>query len=128
MDNVIDTSGRVNITRDPAQGFIRWTDLDPFTQGYIEALFASIERTTANLIWDANFNARAPAFRDLAPETMKRILEDCAEERREGLHGDERGEGGAFWRLRNISNFRHWPPLTPYLGDDGPIYLREGGQ
>lgn len=111
---------------------VRWSDLDPFTQGYVE-----------KVLWAAGGQISPTrlylGFSDLAPETLARIVEDCARFRSYGEHEgfkccDDTGEHGRqFWEKRN---WRPWPahaavyerdgfpPLTAYLGDDGKVYLR----
>lgn len=100
------------------QGYT-WLDLDAFTQGYIEALFAahSIERTTG----DGRVFSHG-AFDMLAPETLARIISDCedATARRNGWHYVPTTEGGReFWERRQRGGHFEYSPLTITLGDDG---------
>jgi len=97
-------------------------------------------------------NSRHLAFRDLAPETLAMVRRDC-ERFAAKLPDDfqycgsfENPLGGAFWAERNGDSGHagayarlNWldsvhmgeldaitdsfPPLTPYLGDDGKVYL-----
>jgi hypothetical protein len=146
----LDTSGVVEgpIGTPDGQRYnaIGWAFLTPFQQGYVEALFAggvSDEwfdhdegRRKAITIYPAGFT-----FSDLAPETLAAILRDC--ERAAETYPDPAAmtaeAGRAFWAERQtrphkafIANRRggyhvtNFPPLTPYLGDDGRVYLREG--
>lgn len=76
-------------------------------------------------------------FSDLAPETLARIMEDCEryithakrKEHDQRFFRDNAGLGEVFWAVRQTDKavwayvFR---PLTPYLGEDGKVYLREG--
>jgi len=105
------TSGVVRIYTIPDAGTPtlrrwRWEDLDPFTQGYIEAMGVG-------------------TFSDLAPETLAAILKDC--ERFQKYSGKPRTHlyGGIMWKQRGFGMLPQYPPLTPYLGDDGKVYLRE---
>ncbi len=69
------------------------------------------------------------AFSDLAPETLARILEDCG---RFVGKDSSKEQGESCWRVRNhpMGLFQEiypdCPALTPYLGVDGRVYLREG--
>lgn len=132
----LDTSGEIIVVGGSERNGRRttWRDLDPFTQGYIEALFASIERTTANLVWDADDHARFARYSDLAPETLAAILKDCEAYQVAGPLPRQWGEH--FWKSRQncfeasqrptrVAMHAKYPPLTPYLGDDGRVYLRE---
>jgi len=102
-----------------------WSDLSPFTQGYVEAMFEELWRTAGSgLAHQINVSR----FRHLAPETLARIMEDCAWfmalDRRPGwLLTNENGH--AFWHARQgIQVLGGWVAITPYLGDDGKVYLR----
>lgn len=148
-DFTLDTSGVVTIPSGPYAGDWTWERIGrergQFTQGYVEALLkGGIERPECEGcpgdrpeddidIRCCRFDA---AFHMLAPETLARIMEDCshAENVFQGL-GFKTGniEGQRFYRGRSNGSltgaFRAaYPPLTPYLGDDGLIYLREVGQ
>lgn len=84
---ILDTTGQV---LQPAQGrfvasaTVKWSDLDAFTQGYIEALFF-----TSKPVWEDGVTeedaqqayddmVEALGFSDLAPEALARIIDDCA--------------------------------------------------
>lgn len=87
------------------------TTLDPFTQGYIAALLGTM------------------ASGHLAPETLAQVMEDCAlfctRPARQGFVNFV-SLGEDFWRMRSrSSHLPHFPPLTPYMGDNGLIYLKE---
>lgn len=110
-----DTSGTV---RRP--GFARplaWSDLSPFEQGYVEALFVETRRA------NPHHPVVGCGFSDLAPEALVMILRDC-----EGwLKLYPKASGGAsFWRCRQdqLVTRPDFPPLTVYLGDDGRVHLR----
>ena len=114
----LDTSGYVHCD-DPARvHMITWSDLTPFCQGYIEAMFAGGS-------WDLG------RFSDLAPATLQRIIGDCEAALADRLCAftNHPESGAMFWRERQANQLNgmhpHFPPLTPYLGDDGLIYLRE---
>lgn len=73
---VLDTAGRVTLPGHPVAGRtafepMTWCDLDDFTQGYIEALFFTDSGPEDGQLGDAGFS-------DLAPETLARIITDCA--------------------------------------------------
>lgn len=125
----LDTSGYVGPTDLPngTQALaVTWSHLDPFGQGYIEALFATPEGTREG----RGLAACGYGFRHLAPETMAAILRDCANWKRDfgrSPNWDTRHGGEMFWHDRQTSALfgRGYGPLTPYLGDDGRVYLRE---
>lgn len=193
--STLDTSGAVALSRhywrETPQGRVglpvrhtTWSDLDPFTQGYVEALFASlveaarkamparsgdcptirVKRLTISSLnimsgdhgpervewrvepcgrplfgkdreagvcgscaksWAIEGN-RPLAFHHLAPETLTRIMEDCEAARRQPYPGGPYTRGDWFWDDRQAGRLaRTFPPLAPYLGDDGKVYLRE---
>lgn len=138
----LDTSGRVNITSDPAKGFIRWDDLSPFAQGYVEALFASLRRWNGRPVLPvpgpegSSSSLIEVAFCDLHPEALAMILRDCEALTQEFptmalTHND----GFVFWHSRQ-SGFRPgadafhgaslkvaFPPLRVSLDDAGKVRL-----
>jgi hypothetical protein len=184
-----DTSGRVvRLGLDGlAYPHIEWSDLSPFEQGYVEALFESLidewrhqvcfktgdkvrvhtdeigtvtgRKTGAtksvHVLFRPGFGGQyfpfectpvAPVFSDLAPETLAAIRKDCADYQERAAkseadvlaysgasnaakvrHAWLGGGGAQFWVQRNTTdNLRaFFPPLTPYLAEDGNVYLRE---
>lgn len=151
----LDTSGTVHFSvpfakRHGLLTFYRWSDLSPFTQGYIEAMICATNprigrRTSYGEYW------RTAGFSDLAPETLARIIADCegfqataAFAALPALDDDEaRNAGWEFCHVRsgredyyhgfkaddwppptagplNIAA-RVFPPLTVTLGDDGKV-------
>jgi hypothetical protein len=136
-----DTSGVIYVPSHHG-GTVRfgWGGLTPFEQGYVEAMFAEwwsgLEKdrlllSKANVVGTNDHVAGlqriqgACRFSDLAPETLARIREDCGRYKMERLQARE--DGARFWAVRNDSTgCEGFPPLTPYLGDDGKVYLREG--
>jgi hypothetical protein len=122
----LDTSGHVS--SDEHGWSEAWSDLDPFTQGYVEAFLRDCwsrrMRDVHGGLWPVK-----PAFSDLSPETLARIVEDCAEIKDAEPHDIwTKGDGEAFWRDRNDGCHLGVQPLTAYLGDDGKVYLREASQ
>lgn len=134
----LDTSGSV---RRP--GFarpLRWTDLDAFEQGYIEALFGSLPRLNSRM--DGS-GAEGPVlltafgighriglgFSDLAPETLAAILRDCTryEEQTGGgppsepYWGMTKEMGAEFFRHRQFERWPDFPPLRVTLNDAGKV-------
>lgn len=128
---------------------ILWSDLDAFTQGYIEAMFdgwAVAPQIGRGDAWDwalTDMNDaewwcddkpadapdfRAPAFSDLAPETLSRIIADCRAAREGYRAANTKDCGASFWAGRNDPGgcwqylvTDGFPPLTVQLDDDGRI-------
>jgi hypothetical protein len=103
----------------------RWADLDAFTQGYIEAAFASVMAPDAGPLYiDPNTGTRHCAhvfrFTDLHPETLATIIADCEAQVRSGWRGKIE-DGRWFWVSRQNGNLDAFPPLTIPLGDDGKV-------
>lgn len=122
----LDTSGSVRQYDNAGglMGALAWTDLDPFTQGYIEALFASSVGTPEFWVNDAEAGyPEGIGFSDLAPEALAAILADC--ERFVKLFGEWplADHGKHFWLGRQKDKHPDFPPLTPRMGDDGKVYL-----
>jgi hypothetical protein len=186
MTFTLDTSGAVRGSIYPTSaawlgpsGVPRtWGSLDPFTQGYVEALFASLRpafyriregvkpyggkrlqtayrtfdpdngslrevtgyvhisaskvATAQRLYRSDELDAEPTAFSNLAPETLAAILKDCtAVLQIVDLYADPkkaRDQGTVFWTARQNGRWelRGFPVLTPYLGDDGKVRLRDG--
>lgn len=112
---------------------VRWIDLSPFAQGYVEGLFAERFPGGLELLSDAL------GFSDLSPAALSVILADCdAVAPDGGLNGylptnesavaDARGAGAEFWRRRNKLVFKRFPPLRASLTIEGRIDLKEAGQ
>lgn len=130
MTFTLDTSGYVQCPApdqkpNESTGCWFWPDLDPFTQGYIEGMWASFGRgLPGHMLTGLGYD-------DLAPETLAAILKDCAEYRAI-MRGepDQQDFGARTWTERQAGNLAAYgfPPLTPYLGDDGHVYLREAAQ
>lgn len=142
MTFTLDTSGAIRLVpaaSDPDGPLYRWSDLDPFTQGYVEALFSSAPYGDGRFMFPLG-TVLTCGFHHLAPETLQRIVTDCAAHLKastdleDGPFDDEpRGRidlrhlGAAWWRGRQLGNWagQGFPPLTPYLGEDAKVYLRE---
>jgi len=127
----LDTSGAVCAPHKNAAGqtFVStlWSDLSPFAQGYVEAMFAELFETSRR------YNARADrprcvsVFSDLAPSTLAAILKDCGAATGRYL-GVMPGHpevllGAYFWHDRRAGNHAEFPPLTLTLRDDGKVYM-----
>lgn len=129
MTFTLDTSGDVKMPAEPfGDGytlavFKRWDDLSPFTQGYIEALFAD----NADSFWEESQFHAAPGeerdrtFSDLAPETLARIIADCRRYARgfdlRKTDEGQREQGRQLWTWQQAGNLPGFPPLTVQLGD-----------
>ena len=106
---------------------VKWSDLTPFMQGYVEAMLQPHEALHYSL------TDRFAGFSDLAPETLARIIADCEAYQAahhsalEGLDGPRRPDsthqkdGAMFWHWRNKPGAISYSPLTVTLGDDGKI-------
>jgi hypothetical protein len=122
-----DTSGSVPMPSAHG-GTVRvlWGGLDPFTQGYVQAMFASMEQQDGSPILRdpptgkiGSGLARYVGFDSLAPKTLERIMEDCASHL---SVAPKSGFTGAQWWA-----YRGKRGLTPYLGADRKVHLREVG-
>lgn len=124
MTFTLDTSGSIYVPFSRPEGELAgctwiWSDLDPFTQGYIEALLRDVE-----IAFPDGCDSDAARFRDLAGETLDHIRKDCAAANTLSVTFRPK-TGRAFWEKRQAGFYgRTFPPLTPYLGDDGKVYLR----
>lgn len=128
----LDTSGEVGIM--PAgrwnERFMRWSDLSPFAQGYIEAAFESVlsaelfaeragwswsatqegwiegpndlvrGRTASDACIMSCIDVEPLGFSDLAPATLAAMLEDCERALATKLWGNSAIDGGVFWSER----------------------------
>lgn len=114
---------------------VRWDDLSPFVQGYVEALFAhcydrqSAQRGGYNCVADeADYGPGAPlGFADLAPETLARIIEDCRIASELPCYRQTPSQtyaGRVFWLERQSGFPPNFPPITVYLGDDGKVWFQ----
>lgn len=116
-DFTLDTSGEIVLPYPhlhPEPRGYRWSDLDPFTQGYVEALFVSEQNDRGHGI---------SCFSDLSPEALAMILADCAEAQSSPPPWLWPVTGEEFWRARNVVSSIRFPPLTASLGDDGKVRL-----
>ena len=128
MSFQLDTSGAVSMGSEHGPQFagvnMVWSDLSPFTQGYVEALFLS----GGSGIW------RAYGFSILAPEALARIIADeTTYLDLPGLHMEGCKLGGqkawiqrqAGWPVAPFGMVDEYrsalPPLTVQLGDDGKV-------
>lgn len=131
----LDTSGSIQFRDSHGELMTyRWSDLTPFEQGYVEAMFASLYDPVFKkpVLRSGPIDFRGVAFRHLAPETLARILKDCEAYRGER---DKRGPypasywtaetGADFWGSRQAGTWISFPLLDVTLADDGLIYLRE---
>jgi hypothetical protein len=119
----LDTSGFVPPSMSanpPLLQDMRWDDLTPFTQGYVEAFLADfaatpLGREMANGGWFVSFG-------DLAPEALAQIIKDCASRENDfGFGMDSPKAGAGFWASRQCGASQTFPPLTVQLGDDGKV-------
>lgn len=132
----LDTSGIVRVPEGSSGGeatiaLYKWHNLNPVTQGYVEALFESAwPDLFAQFVAkgmsepEGHEDAVRPEFSDLAPETLARIMEDCE---RFLIDAADRSKaaGALFFRSRQRGEWKRWgyAPLTIELRDDGKVYL-----
>ena len=109
----------------------RWSDLTPFAQGYVEAMFADwAERLNEQRI-ALGLPLRRVAYRDLAPETLARIIADCEQALADKLCGymNYSETGAMFWKERQADQLNgmepRFPPLTVSLNDQGKVVFGE---
>lgn len=120
-----DTSGKVQDRRTQWVRFWKWSDLSPFVQGYVEALLGSFCEELDDYSDQGGCSRRFFGFSDLAPETLARIIEDCAEACFRFTKQD--GQAGKwFWLKRQRGDFEPpmcggFPSLTVHLDDNGKV-------
>jgi hypothetical protein len=123
-------------TFDPAgdvivnQTRIRFADLPPFMQGYVQPAMLSTE-------WPSPSEGYGPSshvirFDWLAPSTLEAMMKDCAVFEAHPVsnarHPLDAEAGRRFWEsCQRGERPETFPPLTLTLGDDGLIYQREAG-
>ena len=107
-----------------------WEDFDPFTQGYVEALFESawpdlLQQLIAKGMSEAadHDDSVQPEFSDLSPEALAMILRDCAALSK--YYAKSVGGGSKAWSDRHSGEWPGFPPLTPHLSDCGRVHLRK---
>jgi hypothetical protein len=120
---ILDTTGVVDNVM--LQGCVesgltmQWSDLDAFTQGYIEALFFTAEGVDVPgyMTAEGDQDARPVGFSDLAPETLESIIADCQAFQRDASEAlkvayersyDEAQAGRDFWFTRNGHGVGFW--------------------
>jgi hypothetical protein len=133
-----DTSGEVFI---PDRRFpvgatrIRFSDLSPFCQGYVEAAFASLLADASELFdappsrdgW-AEATSRPLGFSDLHPATLARFMEDCERwldryPKTERTH--EKGANAWRYRQEQLVERPEFPKLRLYLDDSGKVQCED---
>lgn len=134
---ILDTSGEVRGVSpapvDAAYGGLTWSHLDPFTQGYIEALFFTEEESLCeqsggthempDVAFDlATMESRfvggsSPGFSDLAPQALASIVADCEAFQRDNAATlseayqrdyDAEQAGRDYWYTRNGHGVGYW--------------------
>lgn len=129
MSEKFDTSGAVYLPKD-IDGRVwydqkMWSDLSPFVQGYVEAMLQEFNRKCFG-DFPITRKSHLVVFSDLAPETLVRIIEDCATlARRAGyLVAPDAEQGAITWRQRQGGEISEFPPITLYLNDAGKVVIR----
>lgn len=132
----LDTSGAVAMGSEHGPQYaginLVWSDLTPFAQGFVEALFAPHNhgRSGRSVM---TVGGRQAAFRDLAPETLARII--AVRDRVANYEifsilasgWDNPQLGALVWAEQQRGAYfdKGFPPLTVTLGDDGKVRFKE---
>jgi len=132
----LDTSGEVRLQNGVSIHGppLKWSDLDPFQQGYTEALFADAAHDLA-AEGDAKglpYRDHGASFSDLASETLQTIIKDCVGISRQFFHpggntipatskGAVDEDGHWIWRDRQAGKLPGFPPVTVYVDDEGKV-------
>lgn len=133
----LDTSGAVQATDAVMVALrrkaVRWQDLSPFAQGYVEALFASLNvgGSYIGYLQTSYGELHRCTFRDLAPEALDMILRDCEVlARRVGyMTAADADMGALVWAQRQRGEISDFPPLRISLTEAGKVALEaEGGR
>jgi len=121
---------------------INTTELETFIQAYVEAMFFTDISNPDN---EEEFGEKG--IEDFAPSTRERILQDCKafytsnhafikdhlEQAGHDFWLTRNGHGAGFWDREEIygaqeaamltHGSKFFPEISPYVGDDGLIYL-----
>ena len=98
--------------------FLKWSDLDAFTQGYVWAMLLEFRKTPlASEMAEGGWLA---GFSDIAPEFLAQAVSDCSARQNDfGFGGQENAKDGAnFWDRRQDGTSNAFAPLSVYLSDD----------
>lgn len=100
---------------------VRFSDLSPFVQGYVEWVLRALHNAA-----DYDPDNELSRYDRLAPETLARIIEDCAYILSASLYfssdlDEPQSMGRKFWVHRQHDKIGTLPPLTVYLGDEGLV-------
>jgi hypothetical protein len=130
--------------RNPSYAFLELTDLDTFTQQFLEAAFFTEEDRLKEEAVESGLDPDKHDF-DWSHEALERAKADCEKFQAENAEAIETGEnaGHDFWYTRNHHGVGFWdgdweepwatqldnaskkfPELSAYLGDDGLIYFQ----
>jgi hypothetical protein len=147
---ILDTAGVVSVDTRVSEGrapgtshpvvITAWRDLDAFTQGYVEALFFTEADVLAEQATKPGAIPFEPSFgfSDLAPETLARIVADCAAfratldwrvfeaDRGRGTASDDQA-GQDFWFTRNGHGVGFWD-RAPYVYGASQVSLTEAAR
>lgn len=104
---------------------VTWSSLTPFVQGNITALIESqsVGGNHIGCLQTPYGEIHRLAYSDLAPETLARIMEDCAA-LAEGRNLSV-SDGIRFWHARQHGLRVAFPPLTVIFCDDGKVRFAE---
>lgn len=131
--------------RNPNYAFIEITDLDRFTQAYLEAAFFTDEDRLKEEAVESGFDPKEHDF-EWSQEALERAQKDCQEFQAQNAEAIESGDteeaGRDFWYTRGGHGVGFWDgdweepwaqqltdasqkfgEVWTYLGDDGLIYF-----
>lgn len=132
-----DTSGYVQCLApdqkpNTTPGVFFWSDLSPGVQGCIAGMLGGQQGLPPRFQMGGKFAVVPYGFSDLHRDTLARIIADW--ERWDRLYpracnGDKVKSGAQMWELRQVQHVHRpdFPPLTPYLNDEGKVCLRDAG-
>ncbi len=139
MTLTLDTSGAVPVRVTPtSHQNVGWIDLTPFTQGYVEAAFASAyhDGQFATAMKARRRDMRLPGFSDLSPDTLAAMMADCEAFQTAWPTWRSSDDGLTCWHYRQhpaedvfcspaTDAAAALGPLTLYISEDGLIHHRE---
>lgn len=132
MTFTLDTGGAIYLRpHDNDDVPVTWSDLPPFVQGKLAAMWQSVRELRRDAEDAKQINLDDLGFRHLSPATLERIMGDCERDQQQGSALGNREDretveaGRRFWAERQTGNLFDCPPLTVFLSDEGKVEVRE---